>query len=276
MPADAFSIAAVFVLGTLIGSFLNVVVLRYNTGRLKQALLGGGRSACFSCDKPLAWYELIPILSFLAQGGRCRSCKSRLSWQYPIVELLSGALFVIAFLHETAPAPLLLSLVSLSLLVVIGAYDLRHKIIPDGLVYAFAAISLVYAFLLLPSFMPVAFFSAAWPVLAAGPLLALPFCLLWKFSKGRWIGLGDGKLALGMGWFLGLAGGISAVVLAFWVGAVVAIAILVIQRCCPSLGTRWHMKSEIPFAPFLILATVIVYATGVMPTGIVLFVQNLF
>ncbi len=277
-------IIAMFALGMLVGSFLNVVALRYNTGRLRQALFGGGRSHCFSCDKTLTWYELVPVASFLAQGGRCRGCKSRLSWQYPLVELLTGFLFVIAFLHEAVGAHslgLLLAMIILSLLVVIGVYDLRHKIIPDALAYAFAAFALVYSLARLfsgPSsldYTNTLFQAIPW-LLAAGPLLFLPFYLLWKVSGGRWIGLGDGKLALGMGWFLGLSGGISAVVLAFWLGALVAVIVLAVQRSWPQLGQRLHMKSEIPFAPFLIIGTVIVYATGVMPTDIVLFIQNLF
>ncbi|MEI6345771.1 MAG: prepilin peptidase [bacterium] len=277
-------IVAMFVLGMLVGSFLNVVALRYNTGRLRQALFGGGRSHCFSCDKTLAWYELVPVASFLTQAGRCRGCKCRLSWQYPLVELLTGFLFVIAFLHEAVGAHslgLLLALIILSLLVVIGVYDLRHKIIPDALAYAFAAFGLVYSVARLfsgPSsleYTNTLFQALPW-LLAAGPLLFLPFYLLWKVSGGRWIGLGDGKLALGMGWFLGLSGGISAAVLGFWLGALVAVCILAVQRAWPKLGSALNMKSEIPFAPFLIIGTILVYATGVMPTDIVLFIQNLF
>ncbi len=300
LSISASLIVAMFILGTFVGSFLNVVALRYNTGRLRQALFGGGRSHCFSCDKRLAWYELVPVLSFLAQGGCCRGCKSRLSWQYPLVELLTGSLFVIAFLHEAVGAHsfgLLLALVILSLLVVIGVYDLRHKIIPDALAYAFAAFALLYSLArLLPvspngDFAPFAailnfhaFSQDIFWLLIAGPALFLPFYALWKISDGRWIGLGDGKLALGMGWFLGLSGGVSAVVLAFWIGALVAVTILAVQRFGPSLcrflgsnlASRLHMRSEIPFAPFLITGTLIVYATGVMPTDIVLFIQNLF
>jgi len=285
-----------FALGMLVGSFLNVVALRYNTGRLRQAIFGGGRSHCFSCDKTLAWYELVPVASFIIQGGKYRGCKARLSWQYPLVELLTGFLFTIAFLHEAAGAHsfgLLLALIILSLLVVIGVYDLRHKIIPDPLSYAFAAFALVYSLARLMPVSPTGDFmafvailnfhalsQAVFWLLLAGPALFLPFYLLWKASRGRWIGLGDGKLALGMGWFLGLSGGISAVVLAFWLGALVALVIVAMQRygryLGPHLGARLHMKSEIPFAPFLIVGTVLVYATGVMPTDIVLFIQNLF
>src|SRR3989344_1792899 len=84
----------VFILGTIIGSFLNVVILRYNTGSSIQ-----GRSGCMSCGKPLVWYELFPVLSFLFLLGRCGGCKSRISAQYPLVELLTGIIFLLTFLQ---------------------------------------------------------------------------------------------------------------------------------------------------------------------------------
>src|SRR3989338_3567698 len=81
------------VLGLIIGSFLNVVIYRYNTARTL-----GGRSACMSCQKVLCWYELIPLISFLALGGRCKYCKTKISKQYPAVELLTGIIFASLFL----------------------------------------------------------------------------------------------------------------------------------------------------------------------------------
>src|SRR6185503_15262997 len=81
-----------FVLGTIVGSFLNVVALRYNTGMTLK-----GRSKCFSCGKNLEWHELIPVISFLFQKGQCKTCKSSISWQYPIIELSGGLLFILIF-----------------------------------------------------------------------------------------------------------------------------------------------------------------------------------
>ncbi len=83
----------IFIFGTIIGSFLNVVILRYNTGYSPVAT----RSRCFNCGKILKWYELIPILSFLIQFGRCRNCKSKISIQYPLIELLTGIIFLLIF-----------------------------------------------------------------------------------------------------------------------------------------------------------------------------------
>src|SRR5690242_17998674 len=79
-----------FILGTIIGSYINVVVLRYHTGRSSVT----GRSLCFSCGKTLSWYELVPIFSFLFLNGKCLGCNSRISYQYPIVEFITGILFL--------------------------------------------------------------------------------------------------------------------------------------------------------------------------------------
>jgi len=217
-----------------------------------------------SCSHTLSWYELIPLFSFLIQKGRCANCSCRISAQYPAVELLTGLLFI-ALLWKLIPVQLSLEIVLyalylvvvMSILIVITIYDLKHKIIPDGLVYAFVAL----AFFNLFGIWTLDFgLSNIWHVLA-GPLLALPFALLWLVSKGTWMGFGDAKLALGMGWFLGLSGGGAAVILAFWIGAVVGLALIALGRI-PKLflfGKTFTIKSEIPFGPFLILGTIIVF-----------------
>lgn len=248
-----------FIFGTIIGSFLNVVSLRYNTGK---SLLG--RSGCFSCAKELRWFELFPILSFVFQLGKCIKCKSRISVQYPIVEFLTGAVFLGIFLKFsdllfTSPYYLLLLslyfMVIFSILIIIFIYDLKHKIIPDNLVYTFATLAFLGMFfefstlgLSIPTL--IMFFS--------GPLLFLPFFLLWFFSGGKLIGLGDGKLALGMGWFLGLSLGASAIMYSFWIGALISI-LLMIFFSLNSREKHLTMKSEIPFGPFLILGLVLTF-----------------
>lgn len=250
-----------FLLGLFIGSFLNVVLVRYNTGRS----LVSGRSMCFSCGKTLAWYELIPVASFFLQGGKCRICKSKVSWQYPLVELATGALFamVVMFLPATREnvLELLYYLAVVSTLLVIAIYDLKHKIIPDLFAYLFAALGAVH--LVAFAGFPGVFHGEALAALLAGPLFALPIAALWYFSDGRWIGLGDAKLALGIGWFLGLALGGSAMILSFWIGAVVGLALIGLAKLRMRFmhGMRVSLKSEIPFGPFLILGTFIVLFT---------------
>lgn len=262
---EALILIAIFILGTIIGSFLNVVILRYRTGRSV-----GGRSACFSCGKKLCWHELLPLASFLVQKGRCRSCHSAISWQYPLVELASGLIFLAVFLREGFDQPfrLIFFLVVFSLLLVITAYDIRHKIIPDAFSYSFAVLALLgvvwQAALVVEAGLPYTFI---WPNLLAGPILSLPFCLLWLASKGKWIGLGDGKLALGIGWLLGLGYALSAVVFAFWAGALVGICLVVLSQLNSS--SRFHRKTELPFAPFLTIATFLVYLYPYTPLDLI-------
>lgn len=264
-------VSLVFLFGLIIGSFLNVVVLRYNTGRSLQ-----GRSACFSCKTVLTWYELMPVGSYIMQAGRCRHCGSVLSPQYPLVELLTGALFVGIFLKLYEGALQLSHLLQFGfyaavtgLLIAVLVYDLHHKIIPNGLVYAAALIAFGALFV---NFETLTFAVPAISDLLAGPVLAAPFALLWLVSAGRWMGLGDAKLGLVMGWLLGLTAGTTAVLLSFWTGAVLSLALILTARLSGRLSggnslLLYHlpaltMKSEVPFAPFLIVSLWFVFFSG--------------
>ncbi len=245
---DTLSLTLSFIFGAVIGSFLNVVSLRFNTGKTL-----GGRSQCMSCGKTLTWIELIPILSFLAQKGACRKCKSKVSWQYPLVEFVAGALFVLilfAFPPTSGPAAILTAiyLVTACILLVITVYDIKHKIIPDRFVYTFAAIAFISLFVGGSSW----FHAPSIFGLVAGPLLALPFALIWLLSKGTWMGLGDAKLTLGIGWLLGLGAGINALILAFWIAAIISVAWLLLAY------RKFKPRTEIPFGPYLILGMYLV------------------
>lgn len=251
------AIIFIFFLGTIIGSFLNVVIYRFNTGKS----MVNSRSICMTCNHTLRWYELIPIFSFLIQSGRCRKCASSISHQYPLVEFGTGLIFVLVALHflpvvsiSQSSYILLVTLFSFifSLLVVISVYDIRHKIIPDKLVYVYALISFISIFINTTGVGPL-LVKASLMSIVAGPLLALPFALLWLISKGKWMGLGDAKLMLGIGWMLGALSGLTVIMLSFWIGSVVSLAIMLFSH------KKMNMKTEIPFAPFLIISTAIVF-----------------
>lgn len=247
----------VFLLGTIIGSFLNVVIFRFNTGKT----ITKGRSICMTCNKNLRWYELIPLFSFLIQSGKCRRCASKISHQYPIVEFITGLVFasiafkflpVIFISFGTYIFLVVFFVFIFSLLIVISVYDLRHKIIPDQLVFLFISISFISMFI---NYSGVGHFFTL-PSLAsliAGPILALPFALIWYFSKGRLMGLGDGKLILGIGWLFGLSSGLATVILSFWIGTIVSLSIMFLSK------KKMGMKTEIPFAPFLIISILITF-----------------
>lgn len=253
-----------FLLGACIGSFLNVVIYRYNTG-----MSINGRSQCFACSRQLTWFDMFPVASFLLFRGRCRTCKSKISWQYPLVELATALLFLAIFRIDGFSVNLIFDLIVFSLLVVMTVYDIRHKIIPDGMVGLFVTAGL--AKMLLPA-MHGGHFSFL--NFLAGFIFFVPFYLLWKVSDGRWIGLGDGKLAIGIGAFLGFTLGLTAIVVGFWIGAIFGLAYLGLQRLSVSawfsstaLGLFFArnsltMKSELPFAPFLILGILIVFFSG--------------
>ncbi|MDP3735560.1 MAG: prepilin peptidase [bacterium] len=258
-----------FVFGAIVGSFLNVVALRYNSG-----VTLGGRSRCFSCSAILAWFDLVPVVSFIALRGRCRRCGSAISLQYPVVELITGVVFALVLNHELGimnygaafSAYFILHtayfMAIFSLLIAISVYDLRHKIIPNGLVYLFSALTFSKLLIELASSNP-QLLVTSYQLLASGPLLAAPFAALWLLSGGRWMGLGDAKLALGIGWLLGFSTGIAALVLSFWIGAVVSLGILLAERArLFSSREDFTMKSEIPFGPFLVAGTFLAWFFG--------------
>lgn len=279
---DYFLILFSFLFGTIIGSFLNVVALRYNTGKTL-----GGRSKCMSCDYHLHWYDLIPVVSWCLLRGSCRKCKSIISSQYPLVEFGTGALFALtawkyAFLF-VSPALFILIVafvwIIMSVLVVIVVYDIRHTIIPDALAFVFA--TLAFARILIDWNPEIGntvtglsvFHGGALLDIGIGLLIGLIFYLLWLCSGGRWMGLGDAKLVIGIGWLLGFPLAISGIVLAFWTGTIFALSMMMWQRYQRARykKTVHHVLnwgSEVPFAPFLILGMLIVFFTHIDVTGL--------
>lgn len=260
--------AIFFVLGIIIGSFLNVVIYRLNTSKSL-----GGRSACMSCQNKLSWYELIPLFSYLGLGGRCRNCKTRISPQYIFVEFITGFIFAALFLKfqdvlfsslVTFAISYAYYAIAFSLLVVIAVYDIKHKIIPDMLALAFGLLAFVGIFFFnIDNVSGV--FSVYWHLptmleLSSGALIALPFAFLWLISGGRWMGFGDAKLALGIGWLLGVSQALSGLALAFWFGAIIGVSLVILLK--HSKTAKLRMKSEIPFAPFLVFGTFIAFMFG--------------
>jgi leader peptidase (prepilin peptidase)/N-methyltransferase len=265
-----------FCFGLIIGSFLNVVIFRLNTARSF-----GGRSACMSCLNKLSWYELIPLFSFLGLKGRCRSCKTKISIQYPLVEFVTGLIFALLFLKFSVqggsssggqdlswfnPAFFIIYVYyafMFSILVVIAVYDLKHKIIPDILSFVFGVFAFAGLFFFHSNGLP-AQAGVYWHLpsileFLSGFLIAFPFAFFWLVSSGKWMGLGDAKLALGVGWLLGLTYAFSGLVIAFWSGAIIGLGLIIFKN--KKMG-GFQMKSEIPFAPFLVFGTFLAFVFG--------------
>ena len=232
-----------FIFGSILGSFANVVILRHGTSHI------GGRSFCPNCKRILTWYELVPIFSWIALRGKCRTCHSAISSQYPLVELVMAAAAVIIGM---APVDLPLRILGVAIaffLVCITVYDFKHTIIPDRWAYSIAALGFIYGVLA---------FGFGLTHVVAGPLIAFPLALLWVVSQGRWMGLGDAKLMLGAGWLLGILGGYIALMIAFISGAIVGLILIGITRFRKG-AHAYTMKSEVPFGPFLILGICVVW-----------------
>ena len=249
----------IFLFGTIIGSFLNVVILRYRSGRS----IAKGSSICFSCGKKLCWFELVPIGSFLTQRGRCEGCKTKISWQYPIVEALTGVLFLSLYFHFeylAVSTPLLFAVLFayyatiFSILLVLSVYDIKHKILPDQLVLLFVIISFIGMFFI--SGDSIILHIPSYTQFLAGIILPAPFSLIWLLSKGKWMGLGDSKVMVGIGFLLGMSAGLAAILFSFWIGAIISILILICAKIFTKRGVS--LATAIPFGPFLALGTIIV------------------
>src|SRR5512145_2615182 len=141
MTPPAFTLTFTAILGLCVGSFLNVVIARLPAGR---SIVYPG-SSCPRCDKPIAWYDNLPVLSYVLLRGRCRNCRDAISWRYPMVEIACGALFVLAYGRFEPGTALLSALVLLAGLVAITAIDLDHQIIPDVLSLPGIALGILFS-----------------------------------------------------------------------------------------------------------------------------------
>ncbi|MBI5614328.1 prepilin peptidase [Candidatus Gottesmanbacteria bacterium] len=240
----------VFLSGLAFGSFANVLIDRGDDVSVLY-----DRSRCDFCKRHLSWYELIPVFSFLFLRGQCRTCRKKLSLQYPLVELCMGLSFV--GVYSLFPLTSYISLVSYLILtfsfVVIFIADLKYFIIPDSMII----LSLLSGFFLFLSSQLLT--RSAHPNLGLGEQIleyGIPyfgtglvagsfFLLLWIFTKGKGMGFGDVKLAFVMGLLLKAPKTIVALYVAFLTGALYGVILI--------LGKKKSLKSAVAFGPFLIL-----------------------
>jgi leader peptidase (prepilin peptidase) / N-methyltransferase len=238
---------AVFIFGLIVGSFLNCVIYRLELKEFKKEKRSflKGRSFCPNCKHVLAWYDLIPIISFFILYGRCRYCKKKISIQYPLVELATALLFLAIFFGSMGRTIELIYYLLIScFLIIIFIYDLKHFIIPDSAVYPAIIGALVFNFIE----------GEAASSLLAGLAVGLFFFLIFALSRGEWMGFGDVKLVLFMGLFLGWPSILAALFFSFFIGAIIGIILI--------MSKKRGLKSEVPFGPFLILGTYIALFWG--------------
>ncbi len=240
-----------FIFGLIIGSFLNCVIYRIS----KEESFLKGSSYCPKCRHKLNFLDLFPVISFVFLSGRCRYCKELISWQYPLVELMTGFLFSFVY-FEFGPVVNLFSFVSLEILfwctvwsffIIMFVFDWKHYIIPDEVVYP--AIILSVAWITYSFLVGMADRTQIFEAVLSAFGASLFFFLIWFFSKGRAMGFGDVKLAFLMGLLLGWGKIVLGLFLGFLFGAIIGLILIILKKK--------GMKSEIPFGPFLILGTFI-------------------
>lgn len=247
--SDIFILAGffIFAIGASMGSFLNVVVDRVIHN---ESLLG--RSHCDSCKKKLSWNDLIPVISYTLLRGRCRYCDGRFSVQYPIMEVATGVLYVLTWfytLNHGGDWPRLLlywGIVSSAWVIFIS--DLRYSLISDYMQLAFGI------FLFIEKSTHIFTMQTLVGDIVSGVCVGLPLWLIYKLSKERAMGEGDGILAFLIGFGLGLPRGLLALYIAFVSGAVVGIFLLITRRK--------KVKSAVPFGPFILFGGAIVTVYG--------------
>src|SRR5699024_1142065 len=136
---DIFYIITLFIFGTVFGSFFNVVGIRVP----KKIPFHNDRSYCPKCKHQLRFYELIPVLSYVIQGGKCRSCQANISFMYPFVEFTTGLLFAYAYFHIGFQLELIVALLFISLLMIIFVSDMYYMLIPDKVLLFFLPLFIV-------------------------------------------------------------------------------------------------------------------------------------
>ncbi len=222
-------------IGLILGSFGNVLILRYGSKNWV-----GGRSKCPRCKHQLAWYDLLPVASFVLLGGKCRYCSKPISAQYPSVELASSAIFLLT-LNRIPDQPLLamLSGIILYMLLITAVVDAKHHQIPDIFSIVIAVAGLV----------SVALFGSMQDALMGMLVGAGWFGWQWLLSRGTWVGSGDILLAGALGLWLGFWPTIAMLVLAYSSGAITAAVLL-------ARGDIRMKNTHLGFAPFMAVGTV--------------------
>ncbi|KKU25844.1 MAG: Type 4 prepilin-like protein leader peptide-processing enzyme PilD [Candidatus Magasanikbacteria bacterium GW2011_GWA2_46_17] len=239
--------SAMFCLGLIYGSFLNSWAWRTK----EKVCDVGGRSVCVRCKRQLRWYDNIPLLSYMVLKGRCRFCKGKISWRYPLIELGVGIIFALVVFYLSQNSELgywsaLRPLILVGFLSAIAIFDLLYGLIPTEVAWAgvFAGVGLNFFT------RQITIQSILIGAVVGGGFFAIQYAL----SRGRWIGGGDIRLGIMMGAWLGWPGIITGLGISYVLGAFVAILLLVLKK------KKW--AGEIPFGPYLAVGTVVAMIVG--------------
>ncbi|WP_085991697.1 prepilin peptidase [Oceanobacillus senegalensis] len=230
-----------FSLGLILGSFFNVVGLRFP----KNIPFANDRSACPHCNHQLSWYENIPVLSFIIQRGKCRHCKENISYIYPIVELLTGILFAISFSIIGFQLEQITALLLISMLMIVFVTDIKYMLIPNKILLFFLPV-----FIFMRIIVPI---HPWWSSLLGGIIGTGLLALIIIVSRGG-MGAGDMKLFGVLGIVLGMEKILLAFFLSCMIGAIIGIILLLFKIV--------ERKQPIPFGPYIVFAALISYFYG--------------
>jgi leader peptidase (prepilin peptidase) / N-methyltransferase len=228
-----------FVVGAVLASFGGVIGYRLPKG---MKVIGVERSQCDHCERQLKWYELFPVVSFLAAGAKCKSCKKRIPLLYTMVELATGALYSFSYIKYGFSIELLLACSLVLLCAIITVSDLLYFIISDKVLIVFFVWFLA---------LQVIFEPRGWVDAAVGSLLGFLFLLMLAILSKGGIGGGDIKLMGVLGLVLGFQGAYLTLMVASIVGVLVAIVGLVTKK--------YNRKTAIPFGPYLAIGAVVTF-----------------
>lgn len=238
----------IFILGTVVGSFVNVVVGRFG----QEKKWWQGRSFCDECRHVLKWWENIPIVSYLILKGRCLTCHSPIPLEYTLVELTTGLVFVLTFLHSSTALATLLNCSVATLLILIFLFDLHYQIIPDWCILGLIGLAVLIN--LGGSRFSSGTIRGFLSLVLTGLGASLFFLLLHLITRGRGMGLGDVKYTFFMGLFLGWPKIIIGLYTAFLTGAIIGVILI--------LMNKKKFGQQISFGPFLVFGTFVSWFWG--------------
>ncbi len=241
MIPPVIAVAFCALAGLCIGSFLNVVIARLPAGRS----IARPASACPHCGTAIAWYDNLPVLSYLLLGARCRACRTAISWRYPTVEITAALLFALAYLRFGPSFRLAAALVLVSMLIAITGIDLDHQIIPDALSLPGVALGLIASF----GSGGIGWKESALGVLVGGGVFVVIIAASSLVLGQPGMGVGDVKLGAMLGAFLGWELALLSILLSVLVGGTLAAGLM-------ATGRKGR-KDPVPFGPFLALGGVV-------------------
>jgi leader peptidase (prepilin peptidase)/N-methyltransferase len=219
------------IVGLMLGSFLSVLVGRWDT---RKGILTG-RSACPDCGHALAWYDLIPLVSWIVLFRCCRYCRRPIPFRYPAMELAMGSVFgVYAARWGVSGWWSVGDFAMLFGFVVLFFFDVYRRILPDAVVFPLIGIALARLIVLRPDFLANS--------VATGSVLAAGLFLLHAVSHGRWLGMGDVKLSFLVGVLFGYPAAVSVTFIAIWLGALFGLVLMAVRRAA--------LTTALPFGAF--------------------------